>query len=188
MRPRRALALTGASSVLALGLLAGCGGGGGEVAASDPAAATPVAASVPQISRPTAPGDVVRPGPGTPKAVAAALTKGQAVAVAFLMPGTADDDAVRQALRAAAGSPSGRGVKVFTYTLSQSKRFGDLPELLDITITPSVAVIGRDGRLNNLFRGLTDAELIRQAMSDAKSSTPARAASKTNQTVAAPTG
>lgn len=187
MRPRRALALTGASSVLALGLLAGCGGGD-ESAASDPGGATPVAAFVPQISRPTAPGDIVRPGPGTPRAVAQALSKGRAVAVAFLMPGTADDDAVRQALRSAAGSPSGRGVKVFTYTLNQSKRFGDLPELLDITITPSVAVIGRDGRLNNLFRGLTDAELLRQAMSDAKTSAPARATSNGNQKVAAPTG
>jgi hypothetical protein len=188
MRPRRALALTGASSILALGLLAGCGGDSGGSAAADPAAATPAAASVPQISRPTAPGDVVRPGPGTPKAVAQALTKGQAIVVAFLMSGTADDDAVRQALRTARGSSDAKGVKMFTYTLGQSKRFGDLPELLDVTVTPSVAVIGRDGRLNNLFRGLTDAELIRQAMSDAKSSTPARPVSDGNQKVAAAKG
>jgi len=70
-------------------------------------------------------------------------------------------------------SAAGRGVKVFTYDLRDTKRFGDLPELLDVTVTPSVAVIGRDRRLGNLFRGLTDAELLRQAMSDAKSVAPA---------------
>jgi hypothetical protein len=189
MRPRRALALTGASSLLALGLLAGCGGGDSVDSAAIDAAATPaVAASAPQISRPTAPGDVVRPGTGTPKAVAQALTKGQAIVVAFIMPGTADDEAVRQALASARSSASGRNVKVFSYTLGQSKKFGDLPELLDITVTPSVAVIGRDGRLNNLFRGLTDAELIRQAMTDAKESTPTRGDSSGSQKVAAPTG
>jgi hypothetical protein len=89
--------------------------------------------------------------------------------VAFLMPGTADDDAVREALRTARNSVAGRGVSVFTYDLRDAKRFGDLPELLDVTVTPSVAVIGRDRRLSNLFRGLTDADLIRQAMSEAKS-------------------
>lgn len=186
MRPRRVLALTGASSVLALGLLAGCGGDSASAPAAD-AANTPaaLAASIPQVSRPTAPGDVVRPGPGTPKAVAKALTKGQAVVVAVIMPGAADDDAVRQALRAAQGSTAGRGVKVFTYTLAESKRFGDLADLLDVTVTPSVAVIGRDGRLNNLFRGLTDAELIRQAMTDAKSSAPVRDGSSDNLEAAA---
>lgn len=85
------------------------------------------------------------------------------------MPGTADDDAVRAALRTARSSVAGRGVRVFTYDLRDAKRFGDLPELLDVTVTPSVAVIGRDRRLSNLFRGLTDANLIRQAMSEAKS-------------------
>lgn len=188
MRPRLALALTGASSVLALGLVAGCGGGTAATAVADPSANAAALASVPRVSRPTAPGDVVRPGPGTPKAVAQALTKGQAVVVAFLMPGVADDDAVRQALRTAKSSPVGRGVKVFTYTLRDSKRFGDLPELLDVTITPSVIVIGRDRRMINLFRGLSDADLIRQAMSDAKSSAPGRASAEETQPASGPTG
>lgn len=187
MRPRLALALTGASSVLALGLVAGCGGDTAATAVADPVGAAALA-SVPQVSRPTAPGDVVRPGPGTPKAVAQALTKGQAVVVAFLMSGAADDDAVRQALRTAKSSPAGRGVKVFTYTLRDSRRFGDLPELLDVTITPSVVVIGRDRRMINLFRGLTDADLIRQAMSDAKSSAPVRGSSEGTQPASAPNG
>jgi hypothetical protein len=165
---RSRLAVAGATSLLALGLVAGCGGGGGQDA-SGPAATPAAAASAPQVSRPTSPGEVVRPGPGTPKGVAQALTKGQAVVVAFLMPGTADDDAVRAALRTARSSVAGRGVRVFTYDLRDAKRFGDLPELLDVTVTPSVAVIGRDRRLSNLFRGLTDANLIRQAMSEAKS-------------------
>ena len=188
MRPRFALAIIGASSLLAAGLVAGCGGNAAETVAADPGAAAAALAAVPQVSRPTAPGDVVRPGPGTPRAVAQALTKGQVVVVAFLMPGVADDDAVLQAIRTAKGSPAGRGVKVFTYTLRDAKRFGDLPELLDVTITPSVAVIGRDRRLNNLFRGLTDADLIRQAMTDAKASTPARGPSNGTRPASAPTG
>lgn len=188
MRPRLVLALTGAASVLALGLVAGCGGDAAATAAADPSVGAAALASVPQVSRPTAPGDVVRPGPGTPKAVAQALTRGQAVVVAFFMSGVADDDAVRQALRTAKSSPAGRGVKVFTYTLRDSRRFGDLPELLNVTITPSVVVVGRNRRMINLFRGLTDADLIRQAMFDAKSSAPVRGTSEDTQPASAPNG
>ena len=165
---RSRLAAVGASA-LVLGLLAGCGGGdaasNGQVAGSSAA---------PLVSQPTPPGEVVRPGPGTPKRVAAALVKGKPMVVAFFLPGAADDDAVRQALRQARSSAAGRGVTFFVYTLDQSKRFGDLPELLDVTLTPAVAVIGRDQRLVNLFRGLVDAELLQQAMGDAKDTEPVR--------------
>ncbi|MEW6581150.1 MAG: hypothetical protein AB1416_00105 [Actinomycetota bacterium] len=171
MVPR--LAAAGACA-LALGVLAGCGGdGSGSSATPDAGAAVAAAAPAPQVSRPTAPGEPVRPGPGTPRPFAAAVQKGKAVVVAFLMPGVADDEAVRKALRVARVAKGARGVAFFTYDLPQARRFGDLPELLDVTGTPTVVVIGRDRRVANVFRGLTDADIVRQAVSDAKDAPPA---------------
>ena len=168
---RRWVAL--AATALAASALAGCGGGEDE--SSSPASPAPLRSQAPLASQsaPTPPGQVVRPGPHTPKPVADAIRSGQVVVVSFLMPGTADDDSVRHALRqVGSAGPSSRNVRYFTYTLQESRRFGDLPELLNVTLTPSVAVIARDGRLSNLWSGLVDADLLRQSISDAKVAVP----------------
>lgn len=167
MVPRLAAA-TGACA-LALGLLAGCGGGSGDSSsAPQTTGAAAVAASAPKVSQPTAAGEVVRPGPATPKAFTKAILASKPVVVSFLMPGAADDEAVRGFVRDVRGSAAGRHVAFFTFSLKQARRFGDLPELLDVSGTPTVVVIGRDHRITNVFRGLTDAQLIKQAVHDAK--------------------
>jgi hypothetical protein len=166
MVPR--LAAAGACA-LALGLLAGCGGGSGDASnAPQVNGAAAVAASLPKVSAPTAPGGVVRPGPGTPKAFTKAVLASKPVVVAFLMPGAADDEAVRGFIRNVRGTAAGRNVAYFTFSLKQARRFGDLPELLDVSGTPTVVVIGRDHRVVNVFRGLTDSSIIKQAVHDAK--------------------
>jgi hypothetical protein len=175
---RTRLGAVGAGLLTTIGLVAGCGGGN-ERSAADAVPAAVAAAPAPAVSAPTAPGDVVRPGPGTPAPFAAAIRAGRPVVAAFLMPGVADDESVREALRVARSSSQlARGVRVFVYDLSGPGRFGDLPELLGVTGTPSVAVIGRDRRLSNLFRGLVDADLLRQAISDAAAAPPAVAGAR----------
>src|SRR5690606_27897953 len=59
-----------------------------------------------------------------------------------------------------------RGVDVFVYRVGRD-RFGDLADLLGVTDAPAVAVIGRDRVLTNLWTGLVDAEILRQAVADA---------------------
>lgn len=165
-----ALALT-AAAVLGL---SGCFGGGDDDAASsgEPLPEALPLAVAPGVAQPVAavlPGEVVRPGTTTPKAFSRALTRRRPIVVAFTMPGVADDDAVIAALKAVrASGPSASGVAYFVFSLGQARRFGDLPDLLDVTGSPSVAVIGRDGVLLNLWEGLVDEELLRQSIADAK--------------------
>jgi hypothetical protein len=109
-----------------------------------------------------------------PPAVATALKARQAVVITFVLGGVADDDAVRSAVRAVASKgPTGRGVRYVTYDVSTRRDFKGLPALLDVTGTPTVVVIGRDGAVVNVWTGLVDAEMLRQSVSQAKEAAPA---------------
>ena len=167
----RIVAVSGACA-LALGLLAGCGGGASSSSQATPASGVTASAAAMQVSQPTGVGGVVRPSASTPKAFAKAVRSNRAVVAAFLMKGAADDDAVRGFLKEARSAAVSRRVAFFTYDLRQARRFGDLPELLDVQGTPTVVVIGRNHIVVNVFRGLTDSQLVRQAISAAKD-TPA---------------
>ena len=166
MRRRRAfaaLALAGATATLATG----CFGGGGDEAADVPVAGTaPAAVAAPVAVAAVAPGGTVSPGPKTPKPVVKALAGSRVVVIAFLVDGPADDARVRASLRAVQAERAGRSVDFFVYRVGKD-RFGDLADLLGVTGTPSIAVIGRDRTLVNLWTGLTDAEILRQSISDA---------------------
>ncbi len=185
-RPRRARPRAAVAACISLAVaVAAVGCGGDESSDAAPAAAVPPA-QLQQVAAPAQPaglGDPVRPGPDTPKKVAKALTETtDVVVIAFVLDGVADDERVAAAVRAAKrGGPSARGATYFTFRIGpKTASFGDLPDILDVDGTPSVAVIARDRTLSNLFTGLVDAAIVRQAVATAKEAppvalTPARA-------------
>ena len=171
MRRHRYLAATIAGAVVLLA--SGCMGGGDDAAdASLPAATAPAAAAAPVAVTAATLGGPVRAGASTPKDVVAALKGDDVVVIAFVVKNAADDQAVAAALAAVrSDSVAASQAKFFVYSIGTTP-FGDLADLLGIAGSPSVAVIGRDRNLTNLFPGLVDAEILRQAISDA-ADTPA---------------
>jgi hypothetical protein len=149
-------------ALLAAIALAGCGGGGSAPAA--PASLAPVAAPLPPA--PLAAGDLVIADRRTPRAVTRALSSRSAVVVTFVMPGIAEDDLVARSLHDARAAATGK-VSYFTFRVDQPRRFGDLPDLLSVKMTPTVVVIGRDHRLLNVWRGPVDATLLGQSIAAA---------------------
>ena len=172
-RHRHLAAAVAAATVL---LTSGCLGMGGDDSAQapPPAATAPVSAAPVAVAAATL-GGPVRAASGTPKDVAAALKGDDVIVVAFLVRNAADDQSVAAAVDTVrADSRSRRGARFFVYTVG-TDRFGDLADLLGVTGTPSVAVIGRDRSLTNLFTGLVDAEILRQSISDAADTAAANA-------------
>ncbi len=152
-----------ASSLLAVGC-----GGGGDSADTPPAATAPAIAAAPVAVAPVGLGGTVAPGPTTPKRVAKALEGSGVVVVSFVVKGAADDDRVAAAIKEIRSDRATRkGVSFFNYKVGPGKP-GDLADLLGVTGTPSVAVIGRDRTLINLWTGFVDADILRQSISDAK--------------------
>jgi hypothetical protein len=166
-RHRVTAAAIAASVVLLASGCMGIGGGDDAGDAALPAATAPAAIAAPVAVAPATLGGPVRAGADTPKDVVAALKGGDVVVVAFLNAKAADDQAVAASLRAVQGDDvASANARFFAYRLGQD-RFGDLADLLGVEGTPSVAVIGRDRNLTNLFNGLVDAEILRQAVWDA---------------------
>ncbi len=149
-------------------LASGCMGGGGDSGdAAPPAATAPTSVAAPVAVAPATLGGAVRAGADTPKDVVAALKSDDVIVVAFLNGKAADDQKVAKAVRdAQADAVVSEGTRFFVYTLG-AKQFGDLADLLGVEGTPSVAVIGRDRNLANLFTGLIDGDILRQAIWDA---------------------
>jgi hypothetical protein len=165
-RHRIAAAAVAASIAL---LASGCmGGGDGDSGdAAPPAATAPAAVATPVAVAPATLGGAVRAGADTPKDVVAALKGGDVIVVAFLNAKAADDQRVAKAVSdAQADTVVSDGARFFVYTLGK-KQFGDLADVLGVEGTPSVAVIGRDRNLANLFTGLIDGDILRQAIWDA---------------------
>ena len=165
-------------ALLATGCM-GMGGDGDDAAdASLPAATAPAAVAAPVA---VAPGHARRPrhapAPDTPKDVKAALKGDDVIVVAFLNGNAADDAKVAagaSAARRPTGSPRRRRPSSSS-TPSARRAFGDLADVLGVEGTPSVAVIGRDRNLTNLFTGLIDGDILRQAIWDAADTAAANA-------------
>lgn len=165
---RRVIGLGAAVAASAL-LVAGCGGGGSGSSAetADPAATAPTSVAAPVAVAAVGVGGTVTAGPTTPKPVAAALKGSGVVVVAFVNKGVADDDSVASAFAQVRSDPhANRGVAFFQYVVGKDA-MGDLADRLGVTGTPSVAVIGRDRTLVNLWSGLIDADILRQSIADA---------------------
>ncbi len=91
--------------------------------------------------------------------------------VGFVMRGQADDDAVAAAIAGlAAPSQAIAGVRYLVYNVNSGDTYGDLTTLLGVTSTPSVAIIGADGRIANTWTGYVDQSVIAAALSQAISS------------------
>lgn len=161
-----AAAIAGAIALLGTGCM-GMGGDGDAGDAAVPAATAPAAVAAPVAVAPATLGGPVNAGPDTPKDVKAALKGDDVIVVAFLNGKAADDAKVAQAVRdAQADRVVADGTEFFVYTLGKTK-FGDLADVLGVEGTPSVAVVGRDRNLKNLFTGLIDGDILRQAIWDA---------------------
>jgi len=143
--------------------------GCGAAAAEEPPG--PVPAAVPPAPlqvQPVEPGGVVTPSPAMPAPVRRARAGDGVRVVAFLLPAAADDRAVRAAIDDVRGRPAYRGgVNYFVYDVTPRAAFGDLADVLGVTGTPAVAVIGRDRTLGNRWIGLVDSAMLRQAINDA---------------------
>jgi hypothetical protein len=170
---RRAYGIVAALAA-ASALLVGCGGGDGASAeAPDPSATAPVAFAAPVAVAAVGLGGTVTPGPTTPKPVVKALAGSGVVVVSVVVEGVADDDSVAAAVAEVRSDPRvSKGVAFFTYSVGTDK-LGDLADRLGIAGTPSVAVIGRDRTLVNLWTGLVDADILRQSIADAADTTAA---------------
>ncbi len=168
-----------ALAVAAALVVAGCGGGGDSSADGTPIAGTaPAAAAAPVAVASVSPGSPVTAGPKTPKRVVAALKGSKVVVIAFLVKGAADDDEVAAALKTVqADRLSRNSATFFIYDVDRDK-FGDLADLLGASGTPSVAVIGRDRILTNMWSGLVDAPILRQSISDAADTAAAHPGAK----------
>ena len=161
-----AAAIAGAIALLGTGCM-GMGGDGDSGEAAVPAATAPAAVAAPVAVAPATLGGAVNAGPDTPKNVVAALKGDDVIVVAFLNGKAADDAKVAKAVGdAQADGVVSDGTQFFVYTLGK-ERFGDLADVLGVEGTPSVAVIGRDRNLKNLFTGLIDGDILRQAIWDA---------------------
>lgn len=176
-RPARALVIAAAgAAVLAL---AGCASEDTSAGAAQtapvvtaPTGTAAVTPSAPARSGPLTQGEQIAATVDSPKAFATALKQHRPIVVAFLLRGIADDDYVEDAITAVRGNGLGRGVTFLTWDVERQKAFGNLPTILNVSSTPSVTVIGRDGRLVNQWNGLVDEKMLRQAVSDAKDVAP----------------
>lgn len=167
--------LTAIATALTALAFAGCGGAAGTTGDPAGAATTADVATAPSKvvathrTGPLQPGEQISATTDSPKPFAAALVEHRPVLVAFLLRGIADDDYVGAALAKAKASTAGAGVTFMVYDMNKQRDFGDLPALLGVTSSPSIVVIGRDGRLVNSWTGLVDEQMVRQSVSEAKS-------------------
>lgn len=168
--PRRQVVLGAVIALLVLVVgyrVVGSGSGGGTNA---PVLGTPVAVPI-HVATPTPAGARVVTDPQTPAAVTDALRNQEIVVVGFVMRGQADDDAVAAAIAGlAAPSQAIAGVRYLVYNVNSGDTYGDLTTLLGVTSTPSVAIIGADGRIANTWTGYVDQSVIAAALSQAISS------------------
>lgn len=115
------------------------------------------------------PGQQVVASAKTPKPVKRALTGRHAVVVAFVLPGVAEDDRVAKAIATLKHDKKlAKTTRFVLYRVTAKSHLGDLPTMFDVTETPTVAVIGPDHRLSNIWRGLVDEDIIGQSIADAR--------------------
>jgi hypothetical protein len=152
--------------VVAIIRFAGSGGGSsgsnGTVAQS---LGAPTAVPV-HVASVTPPGARVQTDAQTPAVITDALRNQEIVVIAFVMKGQADDDAVASAIAGlAAPQQSIAGVKYVVYDVSKGNHYGDLATILGVTSTPSVVIIGSDGKIANSWTGFVDGAVIQAALS-----------------------
>jgi hypothetical protein len=161
--PRRHLVLGAVAIVVVLVLVMRMSGSGSSATPNQvPATGTPVASAA------TGAGARVLTDAHTPAAFTTALRNQQIIVVGFVMGGIADDDAVAAAL-AGLASPQEAvpGVRYLVYNVARSNSYGDLATILGVSGTPSVVVIGTNGRIANEWNQYVDASVVSAAIQQA---------------------
>jgi len=165
--PRRQLILGAAIAVLVVVMAVRLLGSGSGSTSSAPVLGTPVAAPF-HVASPTPAGARVVTDAQTPAAVTVALRNQEIVVVGFVIPGQADDDAVSAAIAGLASPQQAiAGVKYLVYNAAKAGAYGDLATILGVTSTPSVVIIGSDGRIANTWTGYVDQGVLAAALSQA---------------------
>ncbi len=59
------------------------------------------------------------------------------------------------------------GVRYLVYNAAKAGAYGDLATILGVTSTPSVVIIGSDGRIANTWTGYVDQGVLAAALSQA---------------------
>jgi hypothetical protein len=167
--PRRHLVLGAVAIVVVLVLVMRMSGSGSSATPNQvPATGTPVASTATPGANATAAGARVLTDAHTPAAFTTALRNQQIIVVGFVMGGIADDDAVAAAL-AGLASPQEAvpGVRYLVYNVARSNSYGDLATILGVSGTPSVVVIGTNGRIANAWNQYVDASVVSAAIQQA---------------------
>lgn len=108
-----------------------------------------------------APGTQVATSDSTPKAFVKALGK-KPIMVIIHQPGAIVDEHLLAEARIA--SRAAKGVVFLDYAAGDFKHYGDLPGKIGLLSSPSVAVISRDGSIENFWAGYVDHILIGKAV------------------------
>lgn len=171
--PRRQLILGGVIAILVVVMavrFVGSGSSGGG--SSGPVLGTPVAVPT-HVATATPAGARVSTDTLTPAAVSDALRNQEIVVVGFVIHGQADDDAVAAAIAGLASPQQAiAGVRYLVYDVTKGNTFGDLATILGVTSTPSVVIIGSDGRIANTWTGYVDQGVISAALATAIAAPP----------------
>lgn len=108
-----------------------------------------------------APGTQVATSDSTPKAFVKALGK-KPIVVIIHQPGAIVDEHLLAESRIA--SRAAKGVVFLSYIAGDFKHYGDLPGKIGLLSSPSVAVISRDGSIENFWSGYVDNILIAKSV------------------------
>ena len=175
--------------MLAIALVAaGCGGSPEELLNTPAENATPAPATDTTLAG-NAAGTQEQPGvneiqaadakSGAPVKVSAITPKkfakahcAKPIMVVFYQPESIlDAELYGQATAAAKGIDD---VVVLPYHPSEVKQFGDLPAKLGLLTTPGVAIVGRDGTIENFWTTYVDSALIHRSLQNAERSKPCK--------------
>jgi hypothetical protein len=120
-----------------------------------------------------APGETVPTDKTLPKILRDELAKHDGPVVAgFVLPGVNEDDRVTEWLNALRSDPKFKDTSVLIYKITPQSRLKDIPDVLDITSTPVVAVFEKNGKIAATWRGIVDKEMLAQSVIDARTNTP----------------
>ena len=120
-----------------------------------------------------APGEAVPTDKTLPKVLRDELAKHDGPVVAgFVLPGVNEDDRVAEWLQALREDPKFKDTTVLIYKITPQSRLKDVPDVLDLTSTPVVAVFEKNGKIAATWRGIVDKDMLAQSVVDARTNTP----------------
>lgn len=120
-------------------------------------------------------GSLVKVSAITPKKFEKAHCSKPIMVVFYQPESILDSELYGQARAAAEGIDD---IVTLVYTPRDVKSFGDLPAKLGLLTTPGVAMVGRDGTIENFWTTYVDSALIRRSLQNAERSKPCKVTSE----------